>query len=85
MRVMKKNDSNVKVNIIKHIITKNYEEIFVTDAPYEHPDGFLCYLLSDKNYFTRLDRDQIRIMSLLVTEEKELHTIHPATGWEWIG
>ena len=77
-RMMKKINGNVVIKVTKHLIMKNYHEVFVTDQMED--DKHVCYVLGKENDFACLSADELEMHKLL---ELDLYTIFPATGWEW--
>ena len=79
MRTMKR--GNTKLNIVKHVILRNFYEYFITELPDANGIG-MAYVVGDYDEYGTVAQYDIDKFGLTSTEE--LDEIAPAPGWDWV-
>jgi hypothetical protein len=79
MRKMRNKDGHT-INVIEHIILRNFWEYYVTDQNYGEGLQF-CLVLGD--YEELGDVYLPELSPYIVSRTKKLASVMPAPGWEW--
>jgi hypothetical protein len=81
MRKMKSNNSDAVVNVVEHIIVKNWWEYFVTDRK-ESEDIAEAVVLGFE--VEQGDVSLSEIHPHIISRTRDLDGVLPAPGWEWV-
>lgn len=74
-------DGDFTVNVIAHIIVKNFWEYYVTDQRF-NDDIIACVVYGDFVEFGDVNMREIR--PYVVSLTNHLEGLAPAPGWQWI-
>lgn len=70
-----------KVQVIEHIILKNFWEYYVLKAHTNRKNVKLCFVLGDENEMGDVDMNEIA--PYIISRTTNLEEVMPATGWRW--
>ena len=80
MRTM--DNDGMKLNIVEHIIIRNFWEYYVTDIPSEDPDIKCCYVMGAECELGDVYMPEIE--PYIISRTKNLLGVLPAFGFKWI-
>lgn len=79
MRVMVKDGT--KINVVEHIMTKNFWEYYITDEDTGSADRKFALVMGD--YVELGDVSLSEIQSFIIARTKDMSEVFPAKGWKW--
>lgn len=82
MRTMEHIDSKTKLNVVEHIILKNFWEYYVTDRPSDDENIKECFVMGFENELGDVYIPEIR--PYIISKTKDLENVAPASGFRWI-
>jgi predicted CDP-diglyceride synthetase/phosphatidate cytidylyltransferase len=81
MRKMKHKKTGTILNVVEHVITKNYWEYYITDEHFN--DDIVAALVM--GFETEIgDISLSEIKPYMMTRTKDLSEVMPAEGWHWV-
>lgn len=80
-RKMKRKDSNIIINVVEHIILKNYWEYYITDDSYSN-DIKRALVMGFETELGDVSLNEIK--PYIISRTTKLNEIAPAQGWEWV-
>lgn len=80
MRKMKHSKHGYTINVVEHIILKNFWEYYITDDKYDD-DIVRALVMGDATELGDVSLSEIR--PYLLTRTKDLDSILPAIGFTW--
>jgi len=82
MRKMRNIKTGITINVIKHIIIKNYWEYYITDHN-QSEDIVEALVLGYEDELGDVSLSEIK--PYVISETTDLNDIAPAPKWEWVG
>lgn len=80
MRTMEKN--GMKINVVEHIIVKNFWEYYVSNEDTGEKDIKFCLVMGEETELGDVWMPEIE--PFIITKTKNLKEVMPASGWNWI-
>ena len=80
MRTMEKN--GMKINVVEHIIVKNFWEYYVTDEDTGENDIKFCLVMGHETELGDVWMPELQ--PFIITKTKHLKEVMPASGWNWV-
>jgi hypothetical protein len=72
--------NGTELNIVEHIMLKNFWEYYVTDDSY-NDDIKSCFVMGLENEIGDVSMSEIQ--PYIITRTKNLSEVMPASGWRW--
>lgn len=80
MRKMKNSFGSV-VNVVEHIITRNFWEYYVTDDKH-NKDTIRCIVMGVETEMGDVYMPELK--GHIISRTRDLNEVAPCEGWEWI-
>lgn len=81
MRKMKNSKTGKVINIVRHGITKNFWEYYITDNRFDS-NTVQCLVMG---FETELgDVYMPEVQPYFISQSSDLEEVMPASGWEWV-
>ena len=80
---MKENDNNVEINVVEHIILKNYWEYYITDENCKDDDIRFALVMGFETELGYISLSEIKPYIMTRTKNIIPSELMPATGWHW--
>lgn len=82
MRKLKSSFGDTTINVVRHVILKNFWEYYVTDRDCGNVDLVEALVIGFETEIGDVYLPEIR--PYIISETRDLNEVMPAPNWEWI-
>jgi hypothetical protein len=80
---MRNVENNTEINVIRHLILKNFWEVYITDEETNSDDIKFALVMGYETELGDVSLEEYKGHIILSTDVNEETEIAPATGWTW--
>ena len=80
---MRNVENNTEINVIRHLILKNFWEVYITDEESNSDDIKFALVMGYETELGDVSLEEYKGHIILSTDVIEETEIAPATGWTW--
>ena len=80
---MRDMETNAEINVVRHLILKNFWEVYITDEETNSDDIKFALVMGYETELGDVSLEEYKGHIIASTDVNEATEIAPATGWTW--